>query len=178
MKWSPTKEALDCYINSLCQHLRKYSENNMENMHTKVEKFTTDSCFFMDIYNIWFCFDISIGHNWNQYTFLNLKWKQSRMSNKYAAEWQNYCPDIISKWHFHLRGFLSKWSHKQKSGSLSNFTFYPINSQDPIVNSPLYLLYVSFKISYKNLVLDQNCNFHLISLSILITCLLDNVWLL
>ena len=69
----------------------------MENMHTKVEKFTIDSCFFMDIYNIWFRFDISIGHNWNQYTFLNLKWKQSRMSNKYAAEWQNYCSDIISK---------------------------------------------------------------------------------
>ena len=32
-------------------------------------------------------------------------------------------------------------------------------------------------ISYKNLVLEQN-NFYLISLSILITCLLDNVWIL
>ena len=29
---------------------------------------------------------------------------------------------------------------------------------------------------YKNLVLDQGNNFYLISLSILITCLLDNVW--
>ena len=57
-------------------------------------------------------------------------------------------------------------------------SFYPINSQDLIVNSPLYLLYVPFKISYKNLVLDQDCNFHLISLSILITSLLDNVRLL
>ena len=29
---------------------------------------------------------------------------------------------------------------------------------------------------YKNLVLDQGNNFYLISLSFLITCLLDNVW--
>ena len=145
-------------------------------MHTKVEKFTIYSCFFMDIYNIWFCFDISIGHNWNRYTFLNLKWKQSGMSNKY------WVTKLLSWYHFQMtlpfKGFLSKWSHKQKSGSLSNFTFYPINSQDLIVNSPLYLLYVPFKIRHKNLVLDQDCNFHLISLSILITSLLDNVWLL
>ena len=40
------------------------------------------------------------------------------------------------------------------------------------------LCFVSFKISYKNLALDQDYNFHLISLSILITSLLDNVWLL
>ena len=32
--------------------------------------------------------------------------------------------------------------------------------------------------SYKNLVLDRDNNFNLISLSILITCSLDNVWLL
>ena len=32
--------------------------------------------------------------------------------------------------------------------------------------------------SYKNLVLDRDNNFNLISLSILITCLLDNVWIL
>ena len=32
--------------------------------------------------------------------------------------------------------------------------------------------------SYKNLVLDRDNNFNLISLSILITCSLDNVWIL
>ena len=52
------------------------------------------------------------------------------------------------------------------------------NSQDQIVHSPLWFLYVSLKISYENLVLNQNKNFYLISLSILITCLLDNVWIL
>ena len=38
----------------------------------------------------------------------------------------------------------------------------------------LSLLYISMQISNKNLVLDQD-NFHLISLNILMTCLLDNV---
>ena len=33
-------------------------------------------------------------------------------------------------------------------------------------------------ISYKNLVLDQDDSFYLISLSILITCLLKHVWVL
>ena len=32
--------------------------------------------------------------------------------------------------------------------------------------------------SYKNLVLDRDNNFNLISLSIPITCSLDNVWIL
>ena len=31
---------------------------------------------------------------------------------------------------------------------------------------------------YENLVLDQNNNFYLMSLSILVTCLLGNVWIL
>ena len=43
--------------------------------------------------------------------------------------------------------------------------------------SPLYLLDISLKRTYENLVLDQD-NFYLISLNILITCLLDNVWIL
>ena len=43
--------------------------------------------------------------------------------------------------------------------------------------SPLYLLHISLKRTYENLVLDQD-NFYLISLNILITCLLDNVWIL
>ena len=36
--------------------------------------------------------------------------------------------------------------------------------------------YISLKIKYENLLLDQDNNFFLISLSFLITCLLDNVW--
>ena len=40
------------------------------------------------------------------------------------------------------------------------------------------MLHISLRICYKNLVLDQDDNFNLISLSILITCLLDNVWIL
>ena len=47
-----------------------------------------------------------------------------------------------------------------------------------MVNFPLLLLHISFQISYKKLVLDQDNNFCLICLSILTTYLLDNVWIL
>ena len=50
--------------------------------------------------------------------------------------------------------------------------------QDLIVNSPLWLLHIFLQSSYKNLVLDQDKNFYLISLNVLITCLLDNIWIL
>ena len=43
-----------------------------------------------------------------------------------------------------------------------------------IAKSPLQLLHISMKIGYENLVLHQDNNFYLISLSILITCLLDS----
>ena len=56
--------------------------------------------------------------------------------------------------------------------------YSPFNSQDLIVNSPLWVLHISLKISYENLVLDQDNNFYLISLNILISCLLDNLGLL
>ena len=56
--------------------------------------------------------------------------------------------------------------------------YSPFNSQDLIVNSPLWLLHISLKISYENLVLDQDNNFYLISLNILISCFLDNLGLL
>ena len=52
---------------------------------------------------------------------------------------------------------------------------WPVNSQDLFVNSPLYLLPISLSMSSENLVLDQDNNLYLMSLSILITCLLDNV---
>ena len=52
-----------------------------------------------------------------------------------------------------------------------------ISFQDLIVNSPLWLLHISLQISYENLVLDQDNSFYLISLNILITCLLNNVWI-
>ena len=42
----------------------------------------------------------------------------------------------------------------------------------------LSLLHISLQISYENLVLDQDSDFYLISLIILITCLLNNVWIL
>ena len=53
--------------------------------------------------------------------------------------------------------------------------YSPFNSQDLIVKSPLWLLHISLKLSYENLVLDQDNNFYLISLSILITCLLEKI---
>ena len=56
--------------------------------------------------------------------------------------------------------------------------YSPFNSQDLIVKSPLWLLHTSLKLSYENLVLDQDNNFYLISLNILISCLLDNLGLL
>ena len=51
------------------------------------------------------------------------------------------------------------------------------NSQDLTVNSSLALLHISLYIGYKNLVLDLDKNFYLISLSILFTILQDNVWI-
>ena len=54
----------------------------------------------------------------------------------------------------------------------------PLTPKDLIVNSPLWLLHISLWISYENVVLDQDDNFYLISLSSLITFLLDNVWIL
>ena len=47
-----------------------------------------------------------------------------------------------------------------------------------MVNFPLLLLHISFQISYKKLVLDQDNNICLICLSIFTTYLLDNVWIL
>ena len=35
-KWSPTKEALDCWSNSPCKHCKKCMENSMKNMHSDV----------------------------------------------------------------------------------------------------------------------------------------------
>ena len=49
---------------------------------------------------------------------------------------------------------------------------------DLIINSLSLPPYISLHYSYKNLVLDQDNHFYLISLSILSTCLLDNVWIL
>ena len=45
------------------------------------------------------------------------------------------------------------------------------------VSVPLKLLHISLIINCKNLLLDQDNNFYLISFSIPITCLLDNLWI-
>ena len=47
-----------------------------------------------------------------------------------------------------------------------------------IVNSPLQLVHISLKISYKNLVLEEENEFNLISLGIHISCLPDDIWIL
>ena len=54
----------------------------------------------------------------------------------------------------------------------------PFDSQDQIINSPLKLLHISLWSGNENLVLDQDKNFYLISLNILITYLLVNVEIL
>ena len=59
-----------------------------------------------------------------------------------------------------------------------DFYINPLTPKDLTVNSPLYLLHISLQNSYKNLVLDQDNDLNLDGLSILITCLLDNVWIL
>ena len=48
---SPTEEALDCYTNSPCQHLRKCMENSMENMHTDVRLKVNNQCLKIDSKN-------------------------------------------------------------------------------------------------------------------------------
>ena len=82
-----------------------------------------------------------------------------------------------------LRGMiLSQHSTMVKAHCSHNWTNCNPNPnsepQDLIVNSPLQLWHISLYISYENLVLDQDNNFYLTSLSILMTCLLDNVQLL
>ena len=47
-----------------------------------------------------------------------------------------------------------------------------------LINFLLQLLYISFWISSKNLLLDQENNLYLISLSILNTYFVDDVWIL
>ena len=47
-----------------------------------------------------------------------------------------------------------------------------------IDNSPFYLLHISQEIGSENLVFDKEKNSYLMSLSIFITCLLYNVWIL
>ena len=46
------------------------------------------------------------------------------------------------------------------------------------MNSPLKMLYASLLTGYENLGLDQDNNIYLISLSILVTCLLEIVRIL
>ena len=50
------------------------------------------------------------------------------------------------------------------------FNTKPFNYQD--------LIHISLSISYRNLMLEQDNNLYLMSLSVLITCLLHNVWML
>ena len=50
--------------------------------------------------------------------------------------------------------------------------------QDLIVNSPLYLLHIFLKTNNENLLLDHYNNYmYLISFSVLVTCLMDNLWI-
>ena len=51
-------------------------------------------------------------------------------------------------------------------------------SKSEIVNSLLWLLHIASWIIYKNMVLDEDNNFYLIRLRILITCFLYYVWIL
>ena len=59
-----------------------------------------------------------------------------------------------------------------------NFTFFtPLFPYTPLIPE-IWLLILPLKITYKNLVLDHDDKFYLISLSILSTCLLNSVWIL
>ena len=48
---SLTKEALDCYTNSPCQHLSKCMENSLENMQTDVRLKVYTQCLKIDSKN-------------------------------------------------------------------------------------------------------------------------------
>ena len=48
-------------------------------------------------------------------------------------------------------------------------------TQDLTVNSAFYLLHISLRMSYEDVQLDQDNNFKLVSLSIRITYLLDDI---
>ena len=49
MKWSPTKEALDCRTNSPYEHLKKCIENGVENIYTdfRLLRVNTSELFYM-----------------------------------------------------------------------------------------------------------------------------------
>ena len=57
------------------------------------------------------------------------------------------------------------------------YLFTPLFPYTPLIPE-IWLLILPLKITYKNLVLDHDDNFYLISLSILSTCLLNSVWIL
>ena len=65
------------------------------------------------------------------------------------------------------------WEFKSDNAPCLSFT-----SLNLIVNSPLKMIHISLNISYETLVLNHDKKFYLTSLSILIACLLENVWIL
>ena len=69
-----------------------------------------------------------------------------------------------------------KWSHSiERFWNLWN---EPLNFQILIDNSPLQLLHILLEISCMSFVLDEGNNFYFICLIILVTFLLDYVWIL
>ena len=71
------------------------------------------------------------------------------------------------------------WPHFLELTIFTNefYLFTPLFPYTPLIPE-IWLLILPLKITYKNLVLDHDDNFYLISLSILSTCLLNSVWIL
>ena len=66
--------------------------------------------------------------------------------------------ELIGYWILLLNWFVIPYETEGELDVVSQVSL-PFNSQDLIVNSPLYLLYIFLYISSKNLVLDQDSNF-------------------
>ena len=85
---------------------------------------------------------------------------------------------LLIRWLQLALSFVSSGSRSQNKTGYSAYQPQKLYSQDLTVKSPLSLLHISLQLSCKNLVLDRDKNLHVISLNILTTCLLDNVWIL
>ena len=104
------------------------------------------------------------------YTKFDIYWERTALNEIVARNCSEVDPELGGRKMF--------WYASSKNCYLVIDTQHKFNSQALIVNSPLKLPRVTLWISYKNLVRDEGNIFYLLSLSILVTCVLDCVCIL
>ena len=119
---------------------------------------------------------------WNLYKSLDFS-KKFNLRRSCSKLFRNSSSDIKLGIKQHLNGLV--WITHPFSGEkgIKNkdmliYFLPPFDSQDLIVNSLIWLIHTSLYIGYENLVFNRGNILYLMTLSILITCLANNVWIL